>query len=190
MSTPQQAPESALSEAFSGVAQKPFDDKFGNYLLHGMDEIYLAPPISWWPQTLAWKALALIIVLILCVWAFRSIQRWRKNKYRRDALAELVKIQRLSKQDPAQLSLVPALIKATALKVYPRRELARLTGNAWLTLLDKSLKGVFAGEAGEILLRVAYQPPEHWCLSKQQERSLFMESRRWLKYHAAGGAND
>ena len=42
-----------------------FDNSFGNYMLHGIDEISLPPAVSWWPQTLGWKLLLLAAAVSL-----------------------------------------------------------------------------------------------------------------------------
>ena len=63
---------------------------FGSDRMWGLKEIPLPEPVSWWPQTPGWWLLAAVIVMLVLwrLWAWR--QRYRRNAYRRAALAELV----------------------------------------------------------------------------------------------------
>ena len=72
--------------------EKPFDPQFGNYLLHGITEIQLPQAVPWWPQTLAWKLLFLLLLLWLCYQVVNAYRRWHANRYRRIALKQLQQI--------------------------------------------------------------------------------------------------
>lgn len=113
-------------------------------LLELLDKLVEAPeptPVSWAPQTWGWAALALIL-LALAAWAvWRAVACYRANAYRRAALAELDR----AGDDPA---LIAEILRRTALKAYPRTDVASLTGERWLRFLDAHAKaGGFAGGA-------------------------------------------
>jgi hypothetical protein len=79
---------------------------------------------------------------------------------------------------------LPALIKSTALQAYPREEIARLTGKAWLEMLDsKCDKSKFCTPDGRHLLVLAYQEMSDWGLNEHQCRQLLEMAREWIKHH-------
>lgn len=156
---------------------------FGNYSLQGMDTIVLPAPIAWWPQTLAWKILA----LLLLVWALRTLYRryrqYQRNRYRRDLLRQLDELAAQPNWRCALLSL-PGLLKATALAAYSRELVAELSGQRWLDFLNaQTPEALFAGDSGQQLLQVAYQPPASWGLAEAEGRRLLASVRQWIVQH-------
>ncbi|MCP4008906.1 MAG: DUF4381 family protein, partial [Proteobacteria bacterium] len=61
--------------------------------LANLNDIILSPAPTWWPPAPGWYVLAVGLAMVL-VW---SVYRWsvlyRRNRYRRAALAELVEIE-------------------------------------------------------------------------------------------------
>lgn len=168
----------------TNVQHKSFDDTFGNYLLHGIDEVILPELVAWWPQTLAWKVLALGVLLTLCSWAYRAIRRWLGDRYRRMALKKLDQLFLTYKDAPQSLQQLPVILKATALHAYPRIEIAHLSGVQWLKVLDSKCKTTnFSSSVGAQLLTISYQPIENWQLQDGGIHRLFDLVRRWLKDH-------
>ncbi len=171
-----------------------FGDTFGNYMLHGIDEIHVPEPVPWWPQTIGWKVLALALVLWLLYRLYLLASRWWKNRYRRAALARLDALQsRANGQYQQVLAGLPELLKATALQAYPRTEVASLSGREWLAFLDAHYDGpAFSDEPGRQLLAVAYQDQSTWQLSAEDASRLIAMVRRWLRQHrehsVTGGA--
>ena len=167
-----------------------FGDTFGNYMLHGIDEIHVPEPVSWWPQTTGWKVLALALLIWLLYRLYLLASRWWKNRYRRAALARLDALQLQANGHYQQvLASLPELLKATALHAYPRAEIAALSGKAWLEFLDSHYEGPpFCDEPGRKLLAVAYQEQSRWQLSAEDASQLITMSRRWLEQHRVHGA--
>jgi len=128
------------------------------------------PPVSMMPQTWGWGVLAVLLVLALAalsIWLFR---RYRANAYRRRALSDL---RRLS-QDPAAIAL---LLRRTALAAFPRRDVAGLTGKAWLAFLSGTGRACrFEGDPGETLLQAPYR-------ATAPSRELAALAERWIRSH-------
>jgi len=106
-----------------------------------MQSLNLAPlqepdPVGFSFETIGWKILALLLFLIASWLLLAFINRYRKNKYRRDALNQL-------NNTPAEerLALGLVLLKSTAIAVYGREQVASLTGAAWLEFLDLKTRG-------------------------------------------------
>ncbi len=162
-------------------------DTFGNYLIHGIDEIILPDAISYYPLAPGWKALGLIIAVYIVFQLRRWLKHWWRNRYRREALRQLARAEQqaeASKQPQDIVAVLPYYIKATALQAYPRQEVASLSGRDWLTFLDAHYSGPsFRDGIGEKLLTVAYLPREQWQLSDQQCNELLKMSRHWIAKH-------
>ena len=65
-------------------------ETFGNYLVHGIDEIMLPDAITWWPSAPGWQVLALILLAWLLLRTIRLARRWWRNRYRREVLRQLI----------------------------------------------------------------------------------------------------
>lgn len=153
--------------------------QFGNYLIHGIDEILLPESVSLWPSTLGWKLLGIVLMTYILIKVVREIRHWWRNRYRREALRRL-----LALAPDAQLAALPFLLKTTALKAFPREQVAALSGKPWLDFLDAHCAAVsFCDGAGERLLEIAYLPRERWKLSRTQENELIEMSRTWIEQH-------
>jgi hypothetical protein len=86
-------------------------------------------PVSMAPQTAGWTVLAVLLALVLAWLAWRWVQRWRANAYRRAALDELD----AAGDDPAAIA---DILRRTALAAWPRGRVASLSGADWLHFLD------------------------------------------------------
>lgn len=167
------------------LLQKPYDGQFGNYLLHGIEEIYLHSPVGYWPQTVAWKVLAALVVLFLLRWAYRAWLKWQRNKYRRLAIKEIRDLQNHSQLEPL-IEALPRILKATALHSFPRSTVAKLTGRAWLQALDEQCKSTnFDSPVGDILLRLSYRSKESWQPHREQIDALTEMVIDWIEKHRA-----
>lgn len=97
-------------------------------LINTLAEPSEPPPVSMMPETVGWVVLALVLAVALLAGAIAGVKRHRANAYRRAALAELHK----TGDDPVAVADV---LRRTALAAYPRREVASLTGAAWIKFL-------------------------------------------------------
>ena len=168
---------------------KGIGDTFGNYMLHGIEEVQLPEVIAWWPQAVGWKIVLALILLWIGKQIYRAITKWRGNHYRRRALKKLAQLQSAETSSSQTIRQLPVLLKATALQAYPRTEVAHLSGQAWLTMLDsKWSESTFSSVVGERLLTINYQNEQYWQLDSEQIDELIDTIRRWIrKHHVAGG---
>jgi hypothetical protein len=152
---------------------------FGNYLIHGIDEIILPQAISWWPTAPGWQVLGTLILLLLFLQLGRTARRWWQNRYRREALRQLDSV-----PEDSRLASLPYYIKVSALHAYPRQDVACLSGAKWLAFLDSHYDGPsFSTGVGKKLLAISYLPTEQWQLSDQEGAALIRMSRRWISKH-------
>lgn len=140
-------------------------------LLHDL----AVPPAPWWPPSPGWAILGLATLAALAVVAWRWMAHWWRNRYRREALAELTRLE----AQPNGVAGLPELVKRAALSGYPRTEVAALSGSAWLAWLDRTgHTDAFTRGPGRALTEVAYAPT-----SPVNRADLFAAVRGWLKGH-------
>jgi hypothetical protein len=146
-------------------------------LMHG---IVTPEPVPWFPATPGWWiALGwLFAVLLLAAWQFARYRR--RNRYRRDALAELDVIAARKDIDPAESAQrIAAVLKRTALVAYPRADVAALYGASWARFLTESADNdARIAEAADRLATAAYRPDA-------DPGVLAEPARRWIRRHRA-----
>jgi hypothetical protein len=98
--------------------------------LENLRDIAQPPPVSWWPPALGWWVVLALIFIVAAFAAWRGWRRWQARAYRREAVRELESAQSIAE--------IAALLKRTALAVYPRSEIASLSGHAWCQWLQQT----------------------------------------------------
>jgi hypothetical protein len=162
--------------------------------LQNLHDIVVPTPVSWLPPAPGWYALGLTLLLFLLWGAVLWYRRWQRNAYRRQALAELARIENALAEDSAPhllLPRLPELVKRTALAAYGRGEVAFLCGRPWLDFLDHSSdKPLFSGENGRLLLTCSYgSAPLLDGVSREQVRNLCRDIHNWLAGHRVIAGN-
>jgi len=174
---------SAPAPAASGV--QPIDAA-ASAALEKLADVVSPPPPDWLPRTWGWAIVGLLLLMLLA-WALRRWHRQRvANRYRREALAELARLQpRLAADDTAARAQALAdaveLLKRVALAAFPRPQVAALNGPRWVAFLrehagharldDASLRWIETAE-----YRTA--PP-----SADEARALGRTVRQWIEAH-------
>jgi Ca-activated chloride channel family protein len=143
----------------------------------GLIDMPLPPSISLWPQTLAARAVCIAVLIAFALAVGRWLYLWHVNRYRRVALADL---ERIAQESPdTAVSQLALLVRRTALAVFPRQKIARLSGEAWLAFLDQSYGGhEFSRGIGRVLSRGPYEPPQD-----ASAPGLSDLVRRWISVH-------
>lgn len=183
-----------------------FAEPWGNYLLKDIVETSLPEAVSWWPSTIGWQFVLLLMLAFVMKKVYLAIKHYQSNAYRRDALVCLAQILNANEaankaaneptskgiNEPATATdtqennrnyrKLPALLRATALHAFTRSEISLLNGKAWEAWLDKQCDDSnFADKCSGILDKLAYQPS--FSLSDNQLAQLSTEIAVWLKSH-------
>ncbi|MBE9538936.1 MAG: DUF4381 domain-containing protein [Proteobacteria bacterium] len=143
--------------------------------------------ISWWPLAPGWWVLIALAVLAIAVLAYYLLKRYRANAYRRLALQQLVSIHaQLGAANPvekqAAASDTNALLKAVALRIFPRHDIAALSGEAWLEFLNKSRRSDAEATAFAEDFATAVYAQNTPDIDTEQ---LFQASKNWIIKHRA-----
>ncbi|MEH6609726.1 MAG: DUF4381 domain-containing protein [Halioglobus sp.] len=98
--------------------------------------------IGWWPLAPGWWLVIALLLMVLAVVAFLLWRRYQRRAYRRQALRQLESIAldfRQTDNQHAYLESINQLLKATAISAYPRQEVAAISGEPWLQLLNTTM---------------------------------------------------
>ena len=151
-----------------------------NAALENLKEIALPENISYFPQTFAWYVLFGVILIAIILFVFRKYKMYKKNEYRRIALAELTKI-----NNEKNYYQIPELIKRVGLVFSDRNKIASINSRDWLKFLNASYLGDgFSGTAGNLLIDLSYSSPsqlEHY--SDKDYSTLISVVTEWIKRH-------
>jgi Ca-activated chloride channel family protein len=148
----------------------------------GLIDIALPAPISLWPQTWPLRIVLVVAAVALVSGAWCFFRWWHRNRYRREALAELDRIEAAIGEapSPGAPEALASLVRRTALAAFPREQIASLAGPAWLAFLDCTADTHdFSAGAGQALEAEAYRP------APGNPIALPGAVRHWIRAHHA-----
>jgi hypothetical protein len=149
-------------------------------LLH---DLVLPPATPWWPPAPGWLWLigaGCVLALYLLV---RALIHRQQNRYRHEALAELVRLEAAPASAQGEvLTALAELLKRTAMTAYTRARVAELGGDEWFAFLDRTGATNFSDGLGAALDDANYRPhTAAW--DDEQTRKLASEIRHWIRRH-------
>ncbi|MFK7762495.1 MAG: DUF4381 domain-containing protein [Roseobacter sp.] len=139
-----------------------------------LDQLVLPPepvPISMMPETVGWVVLGVCALSGICV----MLWVWRKNRARNAYRSEALSALHHAGNDPAAVATV---LRRCALAAYPRDEVAALSGEDWLSFLDRAVGGtVFSTGPGRALADAPYTS------GGVVDLALIEAARHWIQAH-------
>ncbi|MFV3290340.1 DUF4381 domain-containing protein [Pseudomonas sp. NY11955] len=143
------------------------------------------PPFSYLPQTWAWLVLGVLVLLLGCLFGALRWRRWRRDRYRREALARLDALAASQgEQRLAALRELPELLKRVALSMPDAPPVASMAGAQWQGFLDQRARHPLPSGFADTLQVLAYAPEATLRrLDTQQVNALFGASRGWIEGH-------
>ncbi|MCY1288347.1 hypothetical protein D9M68_255190 [compost metagenome] len=146
-----------------------------------------APATSYWPQTWGWLVLALVVLGALAAWTGWRYWCWRRDRYRREALARLAELEGAladGQQRLPALRALPELLKRVALSTPRGAEAATLGGAAWQAFLERTGGSPLPADFARQLATLAYAPETQLLAVPEPElQQLLACSRRWIETH-------
>jgi hypothetical protein len=162
------------------VSAPPLPDAFGNYALGEFVEVVSPAAISWLPQTAGWAWLGVVVLALAMHRGWRRLQRWHRNRYRREAAARLRQLSpaTLGEQLVAEIN---KLLKLAAMAAYSRESVAGLYGENWTRFLNRQCAdATFSAEQAALLATGAYRPV---ALDSATADALLEASLAWIRQH-------
>lgn len=147
-----------------------------------LKDVEMPEAIGWWPLAPGWWVLLALIAISLIAFLI-LILRKRKNP-KQVALKELYNIKRrFDKHQDQKRLLVECniLIKRLALTLYPRSQVAALSGQQWLGFLQESSVKFDAG-----LLKILVHGPYQASVELNGEE-LIQNCHQWIKQVRGAG---
>jgi hypothetical protein len=150
-------------------------------------DVVTPPPVSYTPQTIGWYVLGVLVVALIAWMVSRWLAHRRATRYRREALAELRRIEATLSAGVAASVIVEldSLIKRVALVTFGREAVAPLAGSDWLSFLDRTSRSTaFTAGDGRPLGELPYQPvSERESIPVERMQALAAVVRRWIRSH-------
>ena len=144
-------------------------------------DIHLPDGVAWWPLAYGWWVLlaGLVIIVLLSFFLY-----WRNQKMKKSAISkareELSRITAEYQQngDPLVLSReLSILLRRLCISLFPRTEVASLTGVEWLAFLDRYVQGApFSQGQGRMLVDAPYRQ----SVEVDQVEDFVQQCRNWI----------
>jgi len=147
-------------------------------LLDLLHEIVLPDPVALWPQTQGWWTALGWLLAVTAIGVSQWVAFRRRNRYRREAEAELTTIAARADSAPSDAAAqIAALLKRTALVAFPRKRIASLYGRDWADFLRESANNdPLVDESADRIAGASWRPDA-------DARALVEPARRWIRKH-------
>ncbi|MEZ8406844.1 DUF4381 domain-containing protein [Vibrio splendidus] len=156
------------------------------YILRELHDVAIPDSVSWAPQTIGWKILGVILLLVAIYLAYRLALRWWNNRYRKEALQELVLLDARDKNSTERtfkvLKVVLRYLDSSNAKLFGQAYVNRL--NAYLPVsanTSENSNAFFADEISELWMQSLIDPNVR--LSFEQRLEVIQTAMMWLKLH-------
>ncbi|WP_324764226.1 DUF4381 domain-containing protein (plasmid) [Sinorhizobium meliloti] len=165
----------------------PAPDPMLDATLRQMADIALPPHVSMMPATWGWAALITAVALVLASVLWRWLRRRARNRYRREALAELSYLEKAIDTSAGRrhaLQSLPALLKRTALAAWQRETVASLSGEGWSDFLRAHAGTArLDDEAYLFFAESEYRPSALASTDEATTRRSLAAARQWIEAH-------
>lgn len=140
-----------------------------------LQELGLPAPVSYWPQTWGWAVVLGVVILAVLVLGARRWLRWRRDAYRREALAHLSQLEDLRE--------LPELLKRVALSmplpIAEQQCIPTLSGADWQAFLQRHAGTTIPDDLSQQLAALAYGAP----LAEAEQTRLLAQCTAWVENH-------
>jgi hypothetical protein len=149
--------------------------------LADLHDIVVPPAASVWPPAPGWFVIGAIVVVLAVAGLVMGVIRRHRRAYRRAALSELESV---AAKDGRTVGQIAELLKRTALAVYPREDVAALTGEHWVAWLETT-GGVTATQP----VRDALSTGVHGGGPVGDPDALRQFAASWIQRHRVSGTS-
>ena len=148
--------------------------------LSQLRDIHLPQAVSAWPPAWGWWLVAILILILIATLVWYCYRRYQQSRSLRLALKQLKQVQDLYRQsgDVRQyIRDLNALLKYFACNQAHEKSAAQLTGEDWLSYLDRTgTTDAFTRGNGRWLGEAAYRPDD-----QIEVNELDVHCQQWLR---------
>jgi hypothetical protein len=139
--------------------------------------------IDMFPQTIGWKIVAVVAMVLLILAVYKTIKHWRANAYRREAIEQVTRLeQRVAEQSlTKEARVLNRLTKQCASITYGNAIAASLEGENWYQLLTLNDKTPLDKDLFGVWQSALYRP--NGSITVQQFNQLTQWVKRWIAQH-------
>lgn len=130
-----------------------------------------------------WTILLLLVLAAVFVFGLWKLCQYKKNKYRRLALAELNLIEISTDKTSSILTQIVFMLNRVAIKAYGREEVVELNGLPFMRFLQSKVSSDLFSEGSESVFKRHIYEGKNSKLSFKQLESFYNESINWIKQH-------
>ena len=135
-------------------------------------------PVRFTFETIGWLMLLGFTIGVITVLVMHRVKVRRHNRYRREALQELAK---LESGLPGLIGSL-AVLKRTAIIAFGREEVAQLDGKEWIRFVDMSATGVDLMQYNTAIDFAVYRGEYP---DANEDRAIRSNIEKWIKTHAS-----
>ena len=106
--------------------------------LANLRDIHIPGAIDPWPPAIGWWLIAAAALIAISYGIYLVFKWWKSNQYRREGIRALKYLLENHASEKQYLRDYSDLLKRIALSAYARESVANLTGEAWVSFLDRS----------------------------------------------------
>ncbi len=149
------------------------------YILSELHDVTLPPSVSWYPQTIGWKILAVVALLAGLYLVYRWLRKWWINRYRAEALDAVAQ---LDPNDSSMPQTLFSILKTVLIHIDSHN--AKLFDEAFLSKLGElnPQKYAFRDETSQSWLKSIVNPNIE--LTSEQRVSLINKANDWINEHS------
>lgn len=144
-------------------------------------DIHLPESVAFWPLAYGWWILVFMIIAMIALTVFFYL-RTRRNRLSAITMArhECSRINNEYQEHNDALRLVKQvsiLMRRLSISLFPRTQVASLTGDEWLRFLDEQIPGpVFIAAKGSVLIDAPYREK----INRDDAEELMNNCELWI----------
>ena len=146
--------------------------------LAALRDLHTAAPPEFWPPAPGWWLLALIALILLLFLGLKIKRLLRFRKQRHEVLSLLNQAAANYSDQPIELATnISKVLRRVAIRQFPVKDVASLTGNDWLKFLDQTGgNGQFRSGPGAVIATAPYGQVDDY-----DQQSLLKLARLWVR---------
>ncbi|WP_135456870.1 DUF4381 domain-containing protein [Vibrio echinoideorum] len=155
------------------------------YILRELHDVTIPESVSWVPQTIGWKILGVALLLVAFYLAYRIALKWWNNRYRKEALNELILLDARDKNSTERtfkvLKVVLRYLDSSNAKLFGQAYVNRLNAYLPVGANTNTSSAFFADEVSGLWMQSLIDPNVR--LTFEQRLEVIQTAMTWLKLH-------